>query len=173
MGAFVADAEMQEEGRSYVLSLESSSEAAGLGRGDRAGLIRKYVDGSGLVELYFSLKQGQSLRNWCMEHAEVVGIVDIRRFITFGAIKGFLYRVHRYAVGTGAAGTVDKRSSRDGIGGTGEADKVVPPGNGDAELGKYLDGTHCFDEICTELMINEKELMVRLKAWGDVQIIYR
>ena len=41
------------------------------------------------------------------------------------------------------------------------------------DLGKYLDGTHCFDEICTDLMISEKELTARLKAWGDVQIICR
>lgn len=41
------------------------------------------------------------------------------------------------------------------------------------ELEKFLDGTHCFDEICTELMISEKELGQRLKAKGDVQIICR
>lgn len=41
------------------------------------------------------------------------------------------------------------------------------------ELEKFLDGTHPFDEICTELMISEKELGQRLKARGDVQIICR
>ena len=43
----------------------------------------------------------------------------------------------------------------------------------DKSLEKFLDGTHCFDEICTELMISEKELGQRLKARGDVQIICR
>ncbi len=43
----------------------------------------------------------------------------------------------------------------------------------DKELERFLDGTHCFDEICTELMISEKELGQRLKARGDVQIICR
>lgn len=38
---------------------------------------------------------------------------------------------------------------------------------------KYLDGSHCFDEICTDLMISEKELLALLKDVGDVQIIYR
>ena len=43
----------------------------------------------------------------------------------------------------------------------------------DKALEKFLDGTHPFDEICTELMISEKELGQRLKARGDVQIICR
>ena len=171
MGAFVADAEMQNEGRRYVLSPESSSGMEYPGNSDRAELIRRHVDGSGLVELYFSLRQGHSLRNWCMEHAEVVGIVDIRRFITFGVIKGFLYRVHKYATITGATVTADKHLDRSG-GSEGELNKIVL-GGGDAELSKYLDGMHCFDEICTELMISEKELLARLKTWGDVQIIHR
>jgi len=46
-------------------------------------------------------------------------------------------------------------------------------GIGDAELKKFLDGTHCFDEICTELGISERELMSRLKSWGDVHVINR
>ena len=41
------------------------------------------------------------------------------------------------------------------------------------ELERFLDGTRCFDEICTELMVSEKELGQRLKARGDVQIICR
>ena len=172
MAAFVADPEMQDEARRYVLSPESGSPMVPPWNGNRAELVRKYIAGSALVELYFSLRQAQSLRNWCMEHAEVVGIVDVRRFITFGVIKGFLYRVHKYAiVAAWAAGAAEKRGGRNG-GVAGTASKVVPV-RGDAELGKYLDGTHCFDEICTELMISEKELLERLKAWEDVQIIHR
>lgn len=44
----------------------------------------------------------------------------------------------------------------------------------DRTLSKYLDGVHCFDQICTELEISEKELMSRLKRYpGEVQIIHR
>lgn len=39
----------------------------------------------------------------------------------------------------------------------------------------FLDGTHCFDEICTELEISERELIDRLesKELGEVVIICR
>jgi nitrogen permease regulator 2-like protein len=41
-------------------------------------------------------------------------------------------------------------------------------------LKKYLDGTHCFDEICTALEISEKELMERIKRYpGEVLVIHR
>jgi hypothetical protein len=55
-------------------------------------------------------------------------------------------------------------------------------GDGDAEddfiddksLVKYLDGMHCFDQICTELEVSERELTARLKRYpGEVLIIHR
>ena len=90
-------------------------------------------------------------------------------------IKGLLYRVHRYAFSARAvkrverAGRGGKRGSVSAGGGgggaTGEEDELAP----------FLDGTHSFDEICTELMISERELMGRLKeGWGgDVVVINR
>ena len=149
-----------------------------------------------LAELYLSLKQGQSLKSWCMHHAELVSKIDIRRFITFGVLKGILYRVHKYAFLAPAAVSKEKKKKEkqkltranldhtaDRAGRT-DADDETERGeveeeirkdddNEEADLVKYLDGTHCFDEICTDLMISEKELMGRLKALGDVQIICR
>ena len=44
----------------------------------------------------------------------------------------------------------------------------------DKTLSKYLDGMHCFDQICTELEISEKEFTARLKRYpGEVLIIHR
>jgi hypothetical protein len=44
----------------------------------------------------------------------------------------------------------------------------------DRALAKYLDGMHCFDQICTELEISERELTSRLKRYqGEVLIIHR
>ena len=99
-----------------------------------------------------------------MEHMDVIGVIDIRRFITFGVIKGFLYRVHKYVIATslGMEGGLDGQEGGD----KGKARR-------DPALSKYLDGKHCFDKICTDLMISEKELMVKLKAYNDVQIIQR
>ena len=44
----------------------------------------------------------------------------------------------------------------------------------DRTLSKYLDGTHCFDQICTELEISERELTARLKRYPiEVLILHR
>ncbi|CAP93589.1 Pc16g09190 [Penicillium rubens Wisconsin 54-1255] len=189
------------------------------------------VDGAALVELYASLKQGQSVKQWYAAHSRSLANIDIRRFITFGVIKGFLYRVHKYARATSqpappprassftptalsSRGTTGnntpyavssvsedapisaaarRESSRERAGsvvsggrsgngnGTGSGG---PPSAfweeeeheevGDEVLAKYLDGTHCFDQICTELEMSERELTARLKRYPwEVLIIHR
>ena len=181
---FVESTEMQEECANYVASSEEANfdEIVGfqrpLGEEDDDDTGRIQISGTQLGELYLSIKQGQSVKSWCMEHADVVSKIDIRRFITFGVIKGFLYRVHKYAFATSNSKTVPskrltkaniERSNQTENGGIGLDDEQIE----DAELMKCLDGTHCFDEICTDLMISERELMTSLKALGDVQIICR
>ena len=69
------------------------------------------LDNARLVQLYASLKQGQTLKNWCLEHNVLLAGIDVRRFITFGVIKGFLYRVHKYALLDGPA-----QPAADGLG---------------------------------------------------------
>ncbi|KAJ5121895.1 Nitrogen permease regulator [Penicillium atrosanguineum] len=76
-----------------------------------AGLIPSIVDGIGIVELYASLKQGQSVKQWYSQHSRELANIDIRRFITFGVIKGFLYRVHKYACATGQPASAARSSS--------------------------------------------------------------
>ncbi|WEW58318.1 Nitrogen permease regulator 2 [Emydomyces testavorans] len=202
------------------------------------------VDGVGIVELYASLRHGQSVKQWYLEHMRELANIDVRRFITFGVIKGFLYRVHKYPYATGqpaqtsttlpTAVTSSTKSSqqtsflssspsftRSRMGSTASGMETVSSAhprrrksghfNGPAELpihsddhsgdenendedddrdgdeeaehragiddealAKFLDGMHCFDEICTELEISEKELTARLKRcpW-EVLIIHR
>ncbi|KAJ5929020.1 Nitrogen permease regulator [Penicillium verhagenii] len=207
------------------------------------------VDGVGIVELYAGLKQGQSIKQWYAQHSRELANIDIRRFITFGVIKGFLYRVHKYACATGQPAPAPRNPSPlvPGPGGAGLGSSVVntpayistgpssrtttgsntPYASSVAEeapifsaggsrqdgshertssfhsgsrsggrvvgnaplgglfedeedgiderlFGRYLDGTHCFDQICTELEISERELTGRLKRFpGEVVIIHR
>ncbi|PGH29631.1 hypothetical protein GX50_07614 [[Emmonsia] crescens] len=211
---------------------------------DPANQRTSIIDGVGLIELYASLRQGKTVKQWYIEHTHELANIDLRRFITFGVIKGFLYRVHKYAYATGCIAQPTRQhrhglasssyssslsrsnksvsvassgldlgggggrrlatrsrrsiSSRDGGGsvitttfspasytnddnaveddredeyGLGDEEEVVID---DKTLGKYLDGTHCFDQICTELEISEKELTNRLKRYPyEVQIIDR
>lgn len=51
-----------------------------------------------LLRLYGSLRPSTTLNDWIDDNnIETIGI-DVRRFITFGVIKGFLRRVHRFPI---------------------------------------------------------------------------
>jgi hypothetical protein len=56
-----------------------------------------------LIHLYTSLRQGLTLKNWVLANLDNLHGIDVRRLITFGIIKGFLYRVHKYAIATTSA----------------------------------------------------------------------
>jgi hypothetical protein len=145
------------------------------------------IDRAKLVALYTSLKQGQTLRSWCSEHGMLLQGIDVRRFITFGIIKGFLYRIHKYVVATNLSIPVDGGGGRRGDDFEHDLDARGPfwrdsrrgslAGSSigrDLPLARYLDGMHCFDEICTELRLSEKKVLEKMRAaYGDVQIIHR
>ena len=167
LASFVEDTEMQEECRRYIMLPDEDNPSTSNPESVEPKLT---MTGTELVELYCSLRQGLTVKSFYIDHADSLANIDIRRFITFGVIKGFLYRVHKYAILLGK-----KHSS--GISGKTKSVKGVEikggDGAGEFELKKWLDGTYCFDEICTELMISERELMGRLKGAGDVQVIHR
>jgi len=162
IAAFVADAAMQDECARYVSVTGSDLTLGGGSRDDDLSSREK------LISLYASLKQGQSLKTWCVEHGSALAAIDVRRFVTFGVIKGFLYRVHNYAIAT-----THQNASTRSTATAAEGNGVGRKGEKKHSLGRYLDGTHCFDEICTELGISERELVGELKRWGDVQIVHR
>lgn len=210
------------------------------------GRADNIVDGVKIIELYASLKHGQSIKQWYIYHLRELANIDVRRFITFGVIKGFLYRVHKYPFATGLPAQTPSNAqaisslsgspsfARDRLGSTASAmegpNSPIPrsrkrtttgsanglekpstyyyygddrsrPGtshdeneqsgaekdsNGDGSsddvedeiddwtLAKYLDGMHCFDQICTDLEISEKELAARLKRYpGEVVVVHR
>ncbi|KAF2846900.1 nitrogen permease regulator 2 [Plenodomus tracheiphilus IPT5] len=194
------------------------------------------IDHETLITLYTSLRQGLTLKNWVLEHLHQLSGIDVRRLITFGIIKGFLYRVHKYAIvapsvlppapptslQTSAAPSVanavdeDAMTVRGGMGAVGTHHGLHPSvqiqrpsiasttttlnpvqqqqylsfgnsknevlegvaglagaGAGDREqknslmLLKFLDGVHCFDEICSELGWAEKVVEARVRGMGD------
>ncbi|KAI5843897.1 nitrogen permease regulator 2 [Morchella snyderi] len=129
ISSLVADVAAQEECAAYV----STS-------GTRVPFPR-------LLEMYTSLSQGVVLRKWCVENAAWLVGVDVRRFVSFGVVKGFLYRSHRWPV------VVDGEKRSGGLWG-------------------WVDGGHCVDEICTELGMGEREVLGRLEGL-DVVIVNR
>lgn len=178
--------------------------------------------GAQLAELYCALQQGQTVRSFYMAHADALAGIDLRRFITFGVLKGILYRVQEYAITTsstshhshrfsrarteqaqrrwkratgarleaGEEGEEERNNKRRESGKKGIPMSILninsssggssssishrkPPRHEPSSaiprqvLGKYLDGTHCFDEICTELMLPETVLRAALLGGGE------
>lgn len=135
IGVFVEDTKMQDECRRYIVtphspfknSISGSSVPSSQGPGPSSsfnpstsyssrnhkssnlnpssGNTPQPPSRATVLHLYASLRQGLSLRDWCLAHASSLAHIDIRRFITFGIIKGFLYRSHRYAIALRAADT--------------------------------------------------------------------
>lgn len=59
-------------------------------------LINSY---SKLFSLYLSLHQGITVREWYNTNKKDLRNIDVRRFLTFGVIKGIIYRVNTYPIG--------------------------------------------------------------------------
>ncbi|KAK5013635.1 Nitrogen permease regulator 2 [Cryomyces antarcticus] len=217
IGAFFGDEALQDECRRYVATAppvlgDPGGSRSGGGGGRGGGSISRAT----ILRLYASLKQGLILKAWCIEHRALLPGIDVRRFVTFGVIKGFLYRVHKYAIASRASGPeVDaaehellrsrkrnaEREWRAAATSSGwatptaaapEEEEAVDPARADHGMGngsgttareregrdllplaRYLDGAHCVDEICAELRIGEKEVLAKLKGYGDVQIVHR
>ncbi|KAI5958324.1 NPR2 [Candida theae] len=51
-----------------------------------------------LFHLYRSLNQGQTVKEWYVQHKHLLENIDIRRFINFGVLRGIIYRVYSYPV---------------------------------------------------------------------------
>ncbi|KAI5785901.1 nitrogen permease regulator 2-domain-containing protein [Geopyxis carbonaria] len=134
LGSLIADAPMQAECTAYIAASAESF---------RPPFARVFA-------LYSSLAQGLTLKRWVMENATSLRGIDIRRFIAFGVVKGFVYRSHKWPVAVGKA-----------------AVESVPP-----MLRPYVKGGCCCDEICTELQMSEREVLEALRG-KDVMIVHR
>jgi hypothetical protein len=158
------------------------------------------IDHTTLIHLYTSLRQGLALKSWVLSNLPSLQGIDVRRLITFGIIKGFLYRVHKYGIATtsslppapptslatstanlndeggarGEHGGGRHRLSMTGppqlqedIGNHGAGGDVLGATENALPLLRFLDGMHCFDEMCTELEVSEKVVDRRVRGVGE------
>ncbi|GEQ68451.1 hypothetical protein JCM33374_g2119 [Metschnikowia sp. JCM 33374] len=51
-----------------------------------------------LFYLYRSLNQGQTIKEWFIQHQKSLKNIDIRRFINFGVVRGIIYRVNSFPI---------------------------------------------------------------------------
>ncbi|KAJ3295788.1 Nitrogen permease regulator 2 [Borealophlyctis nickersoniae] len=128
--------------------------------------------------LYCSLKHGITVQAWLEESRGPLGAIDVRlvknvffhvsgmiymktvvdfqycsrRFILFGVIKGFLYRVHKYPMWLTRSDANDSPNRH---------------------LKRYLNGQHHYDELCTLFGCTARELDDVLKTEPAVKFVWR
>ncbi|KAI0121213.1 nitrogen permease regulator 2 [Xylariales sp. AK1849] len=139
-----------------------------------------------LIRLMTTFCVGRSVMEWIKLHTDggfpVLTLIDVRRLVQFGVIKGLLYRVHKYVVSkqylallaTGQARPL--REDGGTAGGSGFGTGIGRVREGDP-LQRYTDGCHCFDQIITEQNMADAEIMEKLRSFqapaGDLTVFYR
>ncbi|KAG9041289.1 Nitrogen permease regulator 2 [Tulasnella sp. UAMH 9824] len=81
-----------------------------------------------LLRLYSQLKRGKTIHTWMEENDIASTGIDVRRFLSFGVIKGFLRRIHRYPILVSR----DKDKSKKKRGGVGAQSRQLNPEELDA-----------------------------------------
>lgn len=99
-----------------------------------------------LFELYASLRHGLQVKDWIKLHYNEVRNIDPRRFILFGILHGFIYRVYSYP--------------------------FISPEYRTTDLTLMADGTRHFDAICTEQGRPLSEVTTELQAVGTTYTIH-
>jgi nitrogen permease regulator 2-like protein len=149
------------------------------------------ISATTLVKLFTALRQGTTLRSWCSEHMELLKGIDIRRLITFGIIKGLIYRVHKYiisnpspVVAQESEGQQRPRNGKDLAHqpeqSTNSEEQLIRMDKIEAKqiddnvaLEKFIEGVHSFDEICTEFKQSDKDIAIQTKQLDHAHLFYR
>lgn len=79
-----------------------------------------------VLKLYSLLRAGTTLNDWVEDNEIDAKGIDVRRFVQFGVIQGFLRRIHRYPIYLGARGDAEAGGSEFDISGTGQTVRNSP-----------------------------------------------
>ncbi|ORZ12259.1 nitrogen permease regulator 2 [Absidia repens] len=113
---------------------------------------------SRVFALYSGLQYGITVKDWMEEHQLTAIPIDIRRFISFGVIKGLIYRVHKYPILVNCHHQQENRLAFPTIE---QQQTLINRNTGmgiHPDIFIFLDGQHHYDEICTQLKCSPQEL---------------
>lgn len=91
---FIHDTDLQDECRQYLSSIPDPTDHGKSSSETGADLPSR----DHIILLYAHLGPGLQLQEFCLTHESSLTNIDVRRLITFGIIKGFLRRIHKYAL---------------------------------------------------------------------------
>lgn len=118
---FVRDEEMIEECCGYI-AIDPAKNCIAAGQVMNSSIPEKET----IIDLYAHLSPGLTVYDFVVSTERRLSNIDIRRFITFGVIKGFLRRIHKYAL------VIDSPSSRHLSANNSSPSKSKPKSNEDA-----------------------------------------
>ena len=158
----VASTDLQNECVRYVTSGTTHNDLVLISGGNT-----KQPSFASLFELYCSLRQGKTLREWITENKSALAGLDVRRFISFGVIKGFLYRIHRYPILVETTNG-DKK----------HLEKRRPPVKYSLFLDvanntRRLNGSKHMDALCTLLECSVRDMEEQFADIDNIQWIWR
>ncbi|GIZ42548.1 hypothetical protein CKM354_000581000 [Cercospora kikuchii] len=97
---FFQNEELPDECRKYIaIHVDSEPQKQRDGRKSETNGTEKNTlpTREQIMALYADLQPGLQLQEYCLTHKTQLANIDVRRLITFGLLKGFLRRIHKYA----------------------------------------------------------------------------
>jgi hypothetical protein len=111
---FVKDVTMQDECAAYVAKDQSSHASSSTQDAMAQAQSPATSARSTVVGLYRDMHSAICLQDYYLHHEAQLAGIDIRRLITYGVIKGFLRRIHRYALAVASHQTPPRLSISNG-----------------------------------------------------------
>lgn len=112
---------------------------------------------SDVFRLYCSLEAGLTVRDLCDRNDLSSMGIDERMLVQFGLMRGLIRRLQKYPV----------------LGPSVEEEDEDSPSTDLEPYLQYLDGSHCFDEICCNIGISSQELENTLDTAPSVLICWK
>jgi hypothetical protein len=100
-----------------------------------------------VLKIFTAFQAGVTVRGLCVDHGEIIERLglDIRRIVTFGAMHGFLRRVHVLPVRLQPIAM----TTHEHIGSTGASDDDFDHNLGPSRWSRAVNGDRTYDELCT------------------------
>ncbi|KAL7747239.1 Nitrogen permease regulator 2 [Sorochytrium milnesiophthora] len=130
-----------------------------------------------LLSLYTAFKPGLTVRDVVAQTSFPLAAIDIRKFIVFAVLRGWLVRVHRWPVAADALSNYVKRGAYVNGNGNGNTANGSLYGNAQgsatsdsSRLKRMLDGSLNTDQLCVTLRTTYKDLAEALAR--DLNVVW-
>lgn len=137
-----------------------------------------------ILALYCSVQPKWRMSDFCAEFAAVLAHIDVRRFITFGLIHGFLRRVHRYPIHVDRSGGTTilqiQRSPNLSFGMISSPPPMLALSGStkqtsgiEQDILRMMDGEHHTDAICTNALVRYTDIETMVSKHQNCFVVHQ